>query len=665
MPIARVEINGRVARVEVPAGTTPEQAREIALRASRAPKPTSFLQGFAEGLSPAVRNMDNLADTINPAMWAAKVIGNLTGHKVPSGSDLYRARQKAFDRSPNRGSTAGKIGGTIGSLIPTMLLPGGPVVQGTAGGLLGSDATTPGGFAKDAAIGGAFGKVGAVVGGKVVAPVAERIGRTKVARKAAEVVVNNLNTARNALPARVRPGPARTLPNPQYTPADRAVSKGAPDVAKLRQNVEDAARLKLPYALADADPRLRMVAGSATRRSPEARLLAEETLIPRSQGQAGRAVNAVDEYLAPVTNIEQRGAEIRQAAQAASEPHYAAAMSRAAPVDEEVAAMLETPAGKAALKDAYTIAQNQGRDPHAIGFDLSDQGEVILKQAPSFETLQLVKRGLDGQLNSFRNPITNKLDLEGNPAAQAVAGLTQRFNSKLIALNDDYAKGNAAYAEQIRRRDALNLGGDLAKSAVPQRQFDTALARMDDATLPELQSGYATAMADEARRLRLGGNPYEAIHGSTDEQAKVAALFPEGAGDFARVHQLERDMADTTKEVIGGSPTASRISADQAFDNNTFADAAIDTLGNGGYPTPASALRVGGKILGRVRDARRAWRAGEIAPTLLDTNPQNTLQYLDELIRKQAEAEVRRRAYADGGRLLGGTLGVGAVPLIR
>lgn len=641
-------------------------ARELGrVRTEGRTRPTSHLQGVAEGLSPAARNMDNLADAINPAMWAAKAIANLTGRRIPSGSDLYRERQKAFARSPNRGSTAGRIAGTVASILPTMWLPGGPVAQGVAGGLLASEADDAEGFAKDAALGGVGGKVGAVVGGKVIAPVAERLGRTRVARKAAEVVVNRLNQARDALPARVRPGPVSTLPNPTTTPADRAVVRNAPDTATLRKNLEDAARLKMPYSLADADARLRLVAGSATRRSPDARMLAEETLGPRSLGQAGRAVNAIDEHLAPITDIKQRAADIRRAAQTASEPHYTAAASRAAPVDPELDAMIQTPAGKEALRSAYRLAQNEGRDPLSIGFDLDDQGQVILRQAPSFETLQFTKRGLDAQLAPYRNPITGKLDLEGNPEAQSVAGLARRFNERLGALNEDYAAGNAAYADIIRRRDALNLGHDLAKGAVPQRQFDAALGRMDDVTLPEVQRGYATAMADEARRMRQGGNPYSAVHGSIDEQAKIAALFPDGANDFSRIHQLERDMAETAKEVIGGSPTASRIGADKAFDDSAAVDFAVDAMGGGGVLSPSTAVRMGSKVLGRLQDARRAWKASEIAPSLLDPNPQTGLQFLDDLVRKQAEAETRRRAYATAGELLGRSLGVGVAPLLR
>lgn len=188
MPIARVQINGRVARIEVPAGTTPEQAQQMAMRtlapqpAQPRAKPTSFLQGLAEGIAPAARNLDNLTDALNPAMWAAKGIAALTGSHVPSGSEVYASRQKAFSRSPNRGSAAGRITGGIAASLPALLVPGGAAVQGAASGLLTSNATNAGGFARDAVIGAVTGKIGdKVVGGLSraasprVAPVVQRL----------------------------------------------------------------------------------------------------------------------------------------------------------------------------------------------------------------------------------------------------------------------------------------------------------------------------------------------------------------------------------------------------------------------------------------------------------------------------------------------------------
>jgi hypothetical protein len=590
----------------------------------------SRVQGFLAG---AVKPLDNLAT------WAAKTApaqaidraGQAVG--LPSVAEATAGNDKTRRTNTRTGyQLAGNIAGTI----PTAYLPGGVLAQGAVGGaLLSDDPNDLKGVALDAVTGAVAAKGGQQFGKRILAPAAERLGRTAPVRKVAA-------TAAKVTGKKLLPGA------PRLSTADKMVNKAKVPADQLRQNLDDAQRLGLPYALADADPRLRTLAGSAVRKSADARALAEQNLIPRQLGQADRAVAAIDDMLAPITNIEQRSGAIKTAAQDASRPFYEAARSQVVAVDDELRAMLNTPAGREALDLAKTIAANDG-------IDLGD-----LDKAVPFETLQMVKRGLDAKLSGYRNPITGKLVLEGNPEAQSVAGLVQRFNERLIGLSDDYAKGNAAYADVIRRREALGLGRDTAANNVPQREFDAALGRMDDATRPEMGRGYATSMADQVNRQRFSGNPYNAVYGSPLQQGKVGALFPEGADDFGRLYNLESDMAATARETLGGSPTALRAAQDQLFDGNAAADVAFDVVASGGVPSPTSAVRFGAGLLKKISAPRISEKkAAEIAPTLLGTDPKAALQFLDDLARKKAEAEARRRAYQQTF----GMLSLPAVPL--
>jgi hypothetical protein len=192
MPVARVEINGRIARIEVPAGTTPEQARRMALEAVGGDekgivgsvtddrpdtRPKSFWQGLLEGAVKAANNAQWALDTITGKELARKIGGQ------PTASQLQRAQLKQQqEKSRYRGSTAGRItGGVIGTL-PTMLVPGGPIAQGAAaGGLLTDDPNDIGGLARDVAIGGVMGKVGDVAGKGLSRVIG---GRTAVASRA-------------------------------------------------------------------------------------------------------------------------------------------------------------------------------------------------------------------------------------------------------------------------------------------------------------------------------------------------------------------------------------------------------------------------------------------------------------------------------------------------
>lgn len=479
-------------------------------------------------------------------------------------------------------------------------------------------------------LGGSAGLGGAVVGRGLVAPLAEKVGRKWAG-------VEGVTAAEKALP---------DVPETVLT------------------NLQDAQRLGLPYSLADADPKLRMLAGSVARKSANARQLAETVFDPRALGQADRAVQAIDTHLAPVTNIAQRGDELIAAGNQASAPHYTLARQRAAPVDPEIAAMLETPAGKDALIKARELAANEGRDPNGLGFDLNEQGDVVLREMPSFETLQYVKRGLDGVVEGHRNAL-GTLDLQGDPMAKAVNGLRSRFNQRLGALNEHYAAGNAEYAGWAQKRDALDMGhGTLPNQGLPLRDFEAGVAGLTPETLPEAQRGFATAMADRANQARESANPYSAIYGSPLQQQKVGALFPEGAADFSRVHGLERDMSKTRTETIGGSPTAARTAADQMFDGpaGTMLDVGTGAITGGGFPV-ATALKSGARLLGdNWRLGMGQKRADALAPILFNTDPRGAVDYLSELFARQAALQARKQAYGSRGAVLGALLSQPLIP---
>lgn len=631
-----VEIDGKRKIVEAPRDMSNEDIqRDLDMQVS-APKqdtrPKSFWQGVldegAHGIANTAKLLGSQIGGIgNPAF------GPVLSPLLRFGGDVLDITQKEQSRkSPYQGSTGGRIVGGVAVTAPTMAIPGGPFVQGAAqGAMLTPNLNDKTRTLTDIVVGGLANKAGDVAGRRIVAPVARRV----------------VDTAKRAT--------GKTVP--ALTRQERAITRFAPDIQNVRSNVQQAADLGLPYSLADADPRLRTLAGSVARVSPEARNLAEQTFAPRAAGQADRAIAAIDEHLAPITDIEVRGSEIRRAAQAAGEPFYTAAALRAAPIDEELAAMLNRPATQDAMSTAFRIAQNEGIDPLAIGFNLDDQGNVVLQQAPSFQTLQLIKRGLDAKLAPFRNPVTGKLNLEGNPEAASINNLLQDFNRRLGSLNPDYAAGNAAYSGVIRQRDALNLGRDLAAQNVPMRTFQAGVADATETTLPELQRGYATAMADAVNRARLSSNPYNTVYGSPLQQEKVGALFP-GADKFGSIFDLETQMAKTAQETLGGSPTQARAMADQLFSNEGPVPSLVELISS-----PKTGLIKAGVRAAKDRAVTGgARKAAEIAPALYKTEPQWVLDYIDQLLRNQAAMRTRERLFAENAGAIAapiaGALGV-------
>jgi hypothetical protein len=541
---------------------------------------------------------------------------------------------------------AGATGGT--SLGATMAEN--PLLTGTAYGLLTGGLENNDHRLSGAATGGAFGYGGGLLGKYVAAPIAQRLMATDAGQAVSRGARSLYNGTLGKVPG--LPGVASEAAIPSFSPAEQATVGVKPDLTQIATNLRDAGRLNLPYSLADADPKLRMLGGAVARRSVNARDLAERTFDPRATGQAERAYDAIDTHLAPITDIGERGGQWRQAAQTESSPFYAAARNRAAPVDDRIGAFLETPVGKRAVADAQDMAANEGRDPNAMGFDLNDQGEVVIRDLPSWETLDYVKRGIDQQLAPYRNPITDHLDLEGNPAAQGIENFRRRFLAVGDELNPDWAAARRAYAGQIQNRDALQMGTKGPGPAIKPRDLPRITGDFNPTQMGEYQRGFATTMGDHVNDTRLAANPYDRVYGTPNQQAKVGAVFPEGAPNFGRAYDLERDMSKTRGEVLGGSPTAGRFQADEQLGGEQGLGSQVIDQGvsafTGGGIHPMRLIRGATEALRNSHTlGRGVQRADAIAPTLFDiTNPSGIADGVEQLAAKNAAMNARKDWFA-------------------
>ena len=745
------------------------------------------------------------------------------------------------------GLTQGLLGAQALKMLPnaqrilqtTPGMLGAGTAYGAVGGALenNSDRMTGG------VVGATAGLGGSALGRYVLGPAAEAIMR----QTGPQAVSEFTRGALRRLPGMEnRIAPKAVVP--QFGPGERMIPN---DLQDIRVNLQDAARLNVPYSLADASPRLRNIGGSAARISPDARVAAENILDPRALGQADRAREGIDRYLAPITDIEARGKELLRAGNVASEPYYKLAAGQEAQLTPELRAILETKSGKDALKRAFDLASDNQRSPTELGFVIDDTGEVLLpgmegrftkaqaaaaqgqltpqtirtwngsevtkngpvdlvnwlrlngglrdqngelshmglsnamrpgvklkgqenrfgpivnneggmnfddaamraweagyfpeltdrpdvntflnairdghdgigqrfraedmaeverylaaqddrinldrlraesggqiwndtsidagprdfapleaygqkeQPLPTFETLDLIKKGFDARIAKAKDAFGN-IDFSGDPELKAVEGLRKRFVAGVDRINPDYPKARAEYQKYAKRKDALDSGFKIASPSIPQRDFDRAVGKVaqydgdfiqtGDRLLPEMQRGYATAMADSVGRARFSANPYASIYGSPNQQERVKALFPQSS-DFDRLYGLERDMSKTVQEVLGGSPTAGRQQADAAFMDSAMGqamDVGMQAAASGGLVSPVSLARLAkATVSDRVRMGLSRKKADNVAGILFNTDPNWAMNYLDDLAVRQAQDAMRKQAFQRRGALLG------------
>lgn len=621
---------------------------------------------FSAGAN-ALLPIDNLFGANNRSVWD----GSTFGQAFDANMDLQRRTNAADDQVNPIPSFVGDVGGLLaGGFGVNSALRGagaGGLVSRTGG--VAGDAiygTTLGGMEngwKGAATNGASAVGGGVLGRYVVGPT---IGAA-LASRPGQAVVNTVGRGGNALANAGRGligrGPQRYQPRqlPASLPrGSRAVANRLPDDAAAQLRQADA--MGLPLAIGDLSPELQALTGSVVRKSPDARTLAERTLRPRFLGQADRAREQIARNFGPIDNPNEVSDRLLETARQNAGPLYDAFRRQPARTSDELQAMLATPAGRQALQNARGIAANEGRDPNALGFDLDELGQVVLRRDPSPETLDLVKRGLDDVVSGSANPLTGRIETD---AGRAVEGLRRRYVAEVDRLYPQYAPARAAYAGPAGERAALQTGRDMARAA--PRDIQARMGSMSPTQQEQFRLGQRVAMSDAVDRARMTTNPYQSIWGGTEARNRAATVFgDQPAANFHRAYEIEDNMGRTFNEALGGSATQPRAAADEAFDSmvGNVADAGGALMfGGGGLQEIGRNLARGVRDNWRVRGSRRM--ADEMAPLLITPQPAQMAAAIEQL----AELQAARRVYIDNARRTGGifgaSVGVAAAPALR
>lgn len=612
----------------------------------------------------AVLPIDNLFGADNRSVWD----GSSFGQAYDANMGLQQ-QTNAADRQVNPvASFTGDVGGSLAG----MMMANGLLQRLGAGKLV----ARTGGAAGDVAYGASRGAVengpqGALLGGGaalagnaagryLLAPLATKAAGTQAGKAVTQTVGRSANAVANA--GRGLFGRQPVPFSPRLAPAalsggERTAMASVPE--DLTQQLSSAQSMGLPMALADTSPQLQTLAGSVARKSSDAYAMARDNLGARALGQADRAQGQIARNFGPVDNPNEISAQLLAKARADSQPLYEAFRSQPARTSPELEAFLATPAGREALTNAQTIAANEGRDPNAMGFDLDQQGQVILRKDPSPETLDFVKRGLDDVVGGYKNPVTGRLDL--NAQGGSVEGLRKNFVAEVDRLYPDtYPQARAAFAGPASEREALQVGRDMA-NANP-RDIAPRMESMTPGQREQFKLGQRVAMSDTVDKVRYSSNPYQNIYGSPVAQQRAATVFGEGpAAGMKSAYDLEQRMAQTAYDTLGGSPTAMRAAADETFDSGLpglMTDAGVSYLtGSGGQGITQKALT---KIVDNYRLRGSKKRADELAPLLFNTDPAAVLAAVKALESKSAARKVYVKGARKVGGIFGASLGTGA-----
>lgn len=536
-------------------------------------------------------------------------------------------------------SLIGDVAGSTAAMMGINRLAGAAGQAGrafTAGGGVGGDVAygATRGYSEGGLEGAAIGALGAgagnIAGQTVIAP-AIRAGASGLGRVTGRTMPTLSGTEARAA---------------RYIPEDAAAQ------------LDEAAAAGQPMMLADTSPQMRALAGSVSRRSPEAYEIAESALRPRSLGQGDRAIAAIEDTLGGIENPIEASESLMAAASQTARPLYDEFYAQPARSSPLLKSLMERPAAKDALNRAREIAADEGVDSTKWGIDLDSEGNLAIVRDLSPETIDYVKRALDDVIEAKgnRNAVTGKLEL--GESGRAVVKLKNAFVKEADRLYPQYAKARAAYAGPAAAKAALEDGRRMANSR--PREIERRMRDMPEAEKEQFRLGLRIGIADKVLGKNLRSDAFEPLYGSPDAQGRIAALSPTGAEEFGKRYGRERQMAETATEVLGGSPTARRQAADQTFENR------VADFGEAGFAamTGAGAQGLAGRIAKGVSDRYRAGfterTANELAPILFNDDPAAGAAFIRALLDRAERAEAFRRSTSRAGAGIGAALGTGA-----
>lgn len=586
--------------------------------------------------------------------------GERAGETYSNVRDAIRAEEKAYSEAhPGRALVANIAGSLLGGYGAIKALPAGLTVGG---------ASTGGNIAR--------GAVGGAGGGGLAGFLSEEGGLAERAGGASRGAA--LGTVLGmAIPAGVGVytglrGANRPAPSPlavtfedQAAAAQigQAISRDQATPRDLRLLVDEASTTGKPLALADlGGENIRGTLDSVVNRPGPARSVAREIYSRRQKGQADRLSDDVRENVIDAGYYDTIDALSEARAKAAA-PLYERAYGAGALMSPQIAGLLRTPSGSAAIRRAIRTASDElgsANPEDAAEIIAALRGLANTKKAPApipMRVLDFAKRGLDDVVEAHRDPMTRKIVTN---EARAANGVRTQFRDELIALNPAYGDALSAWSGPTQAIGVVERGRDAFRKAMQPEQ----VAREFGALSPEDKQFYMIGVARHLQE-KIAATPQQSHNAAirmmtgTDEAKLRAILPPDKADAFVRALDREKRMFSTASETMGGSQTARRLAAQDDMDESLEALLAERAAGT---KTTADLVRSAvrwvrerGSGLGNEKVRER------IAQMLLSPNADRqrvALQMVEEQIAAQQARRIQGGAFASGqGLSIGSSIG--------
>jgi hypothetical protein len=286
--------------------------------------------------------------------------------------------------------------------------------------------------------------------------------------------------------------------------------------------------------------------------------------------------------------------------------------------------------------DAYKEAQKRAS---VYGTPLPDLDAIRNAQSVPTDILHQIKIGLDRVIDKETDAVTGKVSGYGRD----VINVKNEFNDKIKAINPDYAKANAEFADASRIKNSFEMGQKYQQ--LDPKEAAANIKKMNSDEKEAFRLGMMADINDRVGNFK-GGDFSRQIFKSDNQKLLVRYAFDDQSkyNEFSQYVKGLTEQSKTAKKIIGGSPTGERMSStDQARELAGIAESAA--TGNVFGLMKAA----GSSLLSRAKGI-----SSETSEML-----QKKLFNADPIEQRAILSELNRRAKAPRTGLLSGAAGVG------
>lgn len=319
-------------------------------------------------------------------------------------------------------------------------------------------------------------------------------------------------------------------------------------------------------------------------------------------------------------------------------------------VSKQIDKILETPAGKDALRQASVNMQNDMATMGGKDIGLTEQAKLAGTKADggvipglNLRSLDYVKKALDdkisGAIRSGDKGVSRILIGLKNSLVDAMdaADVTAKAGQKSFKAEGGlYKQARVASGDYLKTTEAMENGKNFMS-------LDPELVAKQFKALPETEktaylSGVSKQLRDIVDKAPEGRNVYNQILGKPEQQKRLAAILsPEQYKNLASDLKAQDRLYKLRNEVLGGSPTTSKAVAAKE----------IETLSSDLQNIPSSSanfLGYVGKFIAKRFDGLNDSTARQVAQILFEERPERKLYLLEQMAGRKGTDMAQKKA---------------------